>query len=215
MSDTYATPGAIRLTLADECALVTQGLGAMLAAYDDFALVPPSPGGGLATFVDLTLHDAFARLPMCEATVDRLVGRPSGGRYVVYSWNLHSDLANSALARGAAGCLSKSLPPDELVDALRAIAAGETVVRTARSEESREPRLAGLSPRVLEVLGLISAGLTNNEIAEATALSINSIKTYIRAAYRKIGAASRSQAVLWAVRNGCVAEPPTGRLVAV
>jgi DNA-binding CsgD family transcriptional regulator len=65
------------------------------------------------------------------------------------------------------------------------------------------------------VLGLISAGLTNNEIAEATALSINSIKTYIRAAYRKIGAASRSQAVLWAVRNGCVVEPPTGRLVAV
>jgi DNA-binding NarL/FixJ family response regulator len=215
MTDTCATPGAIRLTLADECELVTQGLGAILAAYDDFALVSPSPGGGLATFVDLTLHDAFARLPLCEATMDRLVGRPAGGRYVVYSWNIHADLANSALARGAAGCLSKSLEPDELVEALRAIAAGETVVRTVQSQESRELRLAGLSPRELEMLGLISAGLTNNEIAEATALSINSIKTYIRAAYRKIGAASRSQAVLWAVRNGCVAEPPTGRLVAV
>jgi DNA-binding NarL/FixJ family response regulator len=215
MTDTHATPGAIRLTLADECELVTQGLGAILAAYDDFTLVPPSPGGGLATFVDLTLHDAFARLPLCEATLDRLVGRPAGGRYVVYSWNIHPDLANTALARGAAGCVSKSLPPDELVDALRAIAAGETVVRTVQSEESRELRLAGLSPRELEVLGLISAGLTNNEIAEATSLSINSIKTYIRAAYRKIGAASRSQAVLWAVRNGCVMEPPGGRLVAV
>jgi len=215
MTDTRATPGAIRLTLADECELVIQGLGAILAAYDDFALVPPSPGGGLATFVDLTLHDAFARLPLCEARMDRLVGRPAGGRYVVYSWNIHADLANTALARGAAGCLSKSLEPDELVEALRAIAAGETVVRTAPSEESRELRLAGLSPRELDVLGLISAGLTNKEIAEATALSINSIKTYIRAAYRKIGAASRSQAVLWAVRNGCVAEPPTARLVAV
>jgi DNA-binding NarL/FixJ family response regulator len=215
MTDTHATPGAIRLTLADECELVTQGLAAILAAYDDFTLVPPSPGGGLATFVDLTLHDAFTRLPLCEATVDRLVGRPAGGRYVVYSWNLHADLANIALARGAAGCLSKSLPPDDLVEALRAIAAGETVVRTVQSEESRELRLAGLSPRELEVLGLISAGLTNHEIAQATALSINSIKTYIRAAYRKIGAASRSQAVLWAVRNGCVTEPARGRLVAV
>ena len=65
------------------------------------------------------------------------------------------------------------------------------------------------------MLGLISAGLTNNEIAEATALSINSIKTYIRAAYRKIGAASRSQAVLWAVRNGCVERADKRRLVAV
>lgn len=215
MTDAHATPGAIRLTLADECELVTQGLGAMLAPYDDIALVPPSPGGGLATFVDLTLHDAFARLPLCEATIDRLVGRPAGGRYVVYSWNIHPDLANSALAHGAAGCLSKSLPPDELVEAVRSIAAGETVVRTAQSEKSRELRLAGLSPRELEVLGLISAGLTNLEIAEVTALSINSIKTYIRAAYRKIGAASRSQAVLWAVRNGCVVEPHAGRLVAV
>ena len=215
MTGTHATPGAIRLTLADECELVNQGLGALLAEYDDIALVPSSPGGGLATFVDLTLHDAFARLPVCEATLDRLIGRPAGGRYVVYSWNIHADLANNALARGAAGCLSKSLPADELVDALRAIAAGEQVVRTVPAEESRDVRLAGLSPRELEVLGLIAAGLTNNEIAETTALSINSIKTYIRAAYRKIGASSRSQAVLWAVRNGCVVEPRGTRLVAV
>ena len=215
MTESHATPGAIRVTLADECELVTQGLAALLAPYDDLTLVPSSPGGGLATFVDLTLHDAFARLPMCEATVDRLVGRPAGGRYVVYSWNIHTDLANAALGRGAAGCLSKSLPADDLVEALRAIAAGRVVVGLVEAEESDELTRAGLSPRELEVLGLISAGLTNKEIADATALSINSIKTYIRAAYRKIGAGSRSQAVLWAVRNGCVVEPPGRRLVAV
>ena len=209
------TPGAIRLTLAGECELVTRGLGALLSGHEDLALVPSSPGGGLATFVDLTLHDAFGRLPLCETTMDRLIGRPAGGRYVVYSWNIHPDLAATALAHGAAGCLSKSLAADDLVDALRAIAAGETVVRTVPAEESGDLRLAGLTPRELEVLGLISAGLTNNEIAAATALSINSIKTYIRAAYRKIGAGSRSQAVLWAVRNGCVNEPAGHRLVAV
>ena len=98
--------------------------------------MPSSPGGGLATFVDLTLHDAFARLPLCEATSTVSSAAPPAGGYVVFSWNLHTDLAATALAHGAAGCLSKSLPPDELVDALRAIAAGETVVRTAQSEES-------------------------------------------------------------------------------
>ena len=56
-------------------------------------------------------------------------------------------------------------------------------------------------------MGLIAAGLSNHEIASATGLSINSIKSYIRGAYRKIHVTTRSQAVLWAVRHGCITEP--------
>lgn len=61
---------------------------------------------------------------------------------------------------------------------------------------------AGLSDREEQVLALIAQGLTNQEIADRVFVSINSVKTYIRSAYRKIGVSSRSQAVAWGLRNG-------------
>ncbi len=60
----------------------------------------------------------------------------------------------------------------------------------------------GLSIRECQIITLITGGLTNAEIASETHLSINSVKTYIRSTYRKIGAARRSQAVVWGMRNG-------------
>src|SRR5215207_4819376 len=122
-------PGPVRVTVADECELVCEGLAALLAPYDTVTLVPPAPGGGLATFVDVTLHDTFSRVPLEEDVLDRLANRPSGGRLVVFTWNLQQGLVDIALAHGAAGCLSKCLPAEELADCLLRVAAGETVVR--------------------------------------------------------------------------------------
>jgi DNA-binding NarL/FixJ family response regulator len=200
-------PGPVRVTVADECELVSKGLAALLAPYDDLTLVPSAPGGGLATFVDVTLHDTFARVPLEEDTLDRLANRPSGGRLVVYTWNLQQGLVDVALAHGAAGCLSKCLPAEELAECLLRIATGETVVRGVTNGTSSEAERAALTPREAEVVGLIAAGLSNHEIANATGLSINSVKSYIRGAYRKIHVTTRSQAVLWALRHGCVHEP--------
>lgn len=200
----------MRVTVADECDLVTAGLAALLEAHDEVTLVPPAPGGGLATFVDITLHDAFARVPLDETRLDRLVHRPSGGRLVVYTWNLQQGLVDAAMAHGAAGCVSKYVAGDELVDALVRIADGETVVRGVTTESSMEAERAALTPREAEVVGLIASGLSNHDIACTTGLSINSVKSYIRGAYRKIHVTTRSQAVLWALRNGCVHEPSTG-----
>ena len=72
-------------------------------------------------------------------------------------------------------------------------------------------RAAGLSSREAEIIALITQGLSNQEIADRAYLSINSIKTYIRSAYRKIQVTSRSQAVLWGVENGF--KPDTLRTV--
>jgi DNA-binding CsgD family transcriptional regulator len=207
--------GPVRVTVADDCELVTEGLACLLAPFEALTLVPPAPGGGLATFVHLTLHDTFAQVPLSEPTLDRLVGRPAGGRLVVYTWNLQQELVNVALAHGAAGCLSKRLPAVDLADALLRIADGETVVQGNRAGSSAELEEAGLTPREYEVVGLIAAGLSNQEIAQATGLSINSIKSYIRGAYRKIQVTTRSQAVLWAVRHGCITEPSAYRTVAL
>ena len=67
-------------------------------------------------------------------------------------------------------------------------------------------REEGLTAREAEVLSLITMGLSNQEIAERTLLSLNSIKSYIRSAYRKIDVDSRSKAVLWGVEHGMRAD---------
>jgi DNA-binding CsgD family transcriptional regulator len=68
-----------------------------------------------------------------------------------------------------------------------------------------------LSPREAEIIALIARGLTNQEIAERAHVTINSIKSYIRSAYRKIGVERRTQAVLWAMANGFA--PDTERTI--
>ena len=96
-----------------------------------------------------------------------------------------------------------------------------TAIHEGRTWESRDPEIDddhamptwpgqehGLSARESEMLTFIARGLSNQEIAERAYLSINTVKTYIRTAYRKIGVASRSQAVGWALRNGLYPDPP-------
>ena len=75
------------------------------------------------------------------------------------------------------------------------------MVEAAARPSSSSVDLVGLTGREMEVLELIAEGLTNQEIADRVFISINSVKTYIRSAYRKIGVNSRSQAVAWGLRN--------------
>jgi DNA-binding NarL/FixJ family response regulator len=134
--------------------------------------------------------------------------RDSGAKVVIYSWNLDHRLIDEAIAGGAAGYLSKVLTGPEVVAALERIMAGETVVLPGHHESSEGAagdwpgRRTGLTSREAEVIALITQGLSNEEIAARSYLSVNSIKTYIRSAYRKIGVTGRSQAVLWGVENG-------------
>lgn len=157
-------------------------------------------------------------------------------RQVVYSWSSeHQDVAR-ALRDGAEGFLAKSLPPAELVAALEQIARGHCVVRTAYSTGEgtdgrpgpasgptaglvgatadgagrgtpRRTQGLGLTTRQAEVIGLVASGLSNEEIAGRMFVSINTIKSYIREAYRTMDVTSRSQAVLWALEHGLGALP--------
>ena len=117
-------------------------------------------------------------------------------------------MIRDAVAAGARGYLSKVLTGPEVVAALERVMRGEIVILPGDRETSVDGagdwpgRAAGLSPREAEILALITQGLTNQEIADRVYLSINSVKTYIRTAYRKIGVVRRPQAVLWGVQNG-------------
>ena len=201
----------VRVTLAHECELVTHGFADMLTPYGARVTVVPSDRDGTPpTDVDLTLHDSLAGLHLIPGPQPWVV-LPHSGQLVTYTWNPRPDLVELALASGSRGCLSKSLPAATLVAALEAIHRGQVMVEYGTSARPRRRRPGSgreglLTPRETEIVTLITRGLDNFSIAREASLSINSVKSHIRAAYRKMGVGSRSQAVLWGVRNGYLEE---------
>jgi DNA-binding CsgD family transcriptional regulator len=116
-------------------------------------------------------------------------------------------LLESALEGRLVGWIGADLSPVVIVDALERMARGEVVITTRTG--TRQPRTDPdeLTQRELDVLRLVARGRSNREISTLLALSPNTVKTYIRLAYRRIGVTSRSQAVLWAVGQGLHDEP--------
>jgi NarL family two-component system response regulator LiaR len=196
----------VRVALSNDYHVVLAGVAAMLEPYADYVqVVEITSERRMSEPVDVILYDTFGRLPGDDQKLQRIVAQ-NHAAVVVYSWDSYP--VESALAHGAAGYIHKGLPPDELVKAILAIAHGDyqESPTTATSEDDSMPtwpgREAGLTPRESEILTFIARGLSNDEIARSAYLSINTIKSYIRAAYRKIGVTSRAQAVRWALTNG-------------
>ena len=118
----------------------------------------------------------------------------------------------AALRCGARGALSRRLPQDALLAGIESILEGRDPRQCPPDHSSCHPEIArsGLTEREVDVLCLVADGLTNQEIAERLYLSINTVKTYIRYGYRKIGAERRSHAVIWAERHGLAPPPAVG-----
>ncbi len=202
----HATP-AIRVALIDDCDLVAAGLRHMFAGSGGrMELAGCWHGLEIPRSVDIALYDPLRRRPDEPDVLRRLVHDRRVRRAVVYSWNLLPALMDGALRDGASGYLSKTLGARELVVALERVHAGQLVTvperRTASCGGQWPGREDGLSSREAEVLALITQGMSNSEIAEGMYLSPNSVKSYIRSAYRKIGVARRTQAVSWGMRRG-------------
>ena len=145
--------------------------------------------------VDIVLYDSFAQPESDHDEIGVLVDNPRARRVVVYTWNFHPDLVAAPVEQGAHGYLSKTLPARELVAALEAVHAGEvssaTRRRGARSAVGLDwpGRGEGLTDRESEILALITQGKSNADVAALTYLSPNTVKSYIRIVYRKIGVA--------------------------
>jgi DNA-binding NarL/FixJ family response regulator len=203
-------PVPITVALVNDYDVVLAGLARMLDHYRDRAvIVEIDANEPVEEAVDVVLYDSFAQPESDRDEVATLVANPRSRRVVVYSWNLHPHLIENARRQGAHGYLSKTLSARELVAALEAVHAGEVVISAPPPRRSRSAvgldwpgRTEGLTDREAEVLALITQGMSNAEIAELTFLSPNTVKSYIRTVYRKIGVASRTQAVLWGVAHG-------------
>jgi DNA-binding NarL/FixJ family response regulator len=201
--------GPITVALVDDYDVVLMGVANMFNQYRDRVVIAEIDANmSLEDSVDIVLYDSFAQPESDHEEITTLVSNPRARRVVVYTWNFHPDLIESARAKGANGYLSKTLPARELVTALEAVHAGETVIsdvpaRTRTAIGLDWPgRGEGLSDRESEILALITQGKSNAEVAALTYLSPNTIKSYIRTIYRKIDVASRTQAVLWGVSHG-------------
>lgn len=200
----------IRVALVDDYEVVVRGLDTMLRSYrDTIEVVELDAGTTVGQEVDIAMYDTFANPRGDQEEVRILIANPRVAKVVVYSWNLDADLVTAALSSGASGYLSKALPAKELVAALVAVQSGAQVRpepaegRTSSVIGGDWPgREEGLSAREAEILALITQGLSNHEIADRVHLSINSVKTYIRSCYRRIGVSSRTNAVLWGLEHG-------------
>ena len=205
-----AVKTAIRLAIVDDYAVVVAGVASFLAEQR-IDVVETGTSMPVLSDVDVVLYDTFGQVQGQDLDLEDFV-RDSGAKVVIYSWNLRPDLIEEAIAAGASGYLSKVLTGPVIVEALERIMSGEVVILSGDHETSVDGagdwpgRSAGLSPREAEVVALIARGLSNKQICERAHVSINSIKSYVRSAYRKIGVQSRTQAVLWAVANGFVTD---------
>jgi len=199
----------ITVALVDDYDVVLVGVANILEQYRDRVVVAEIDANkSVADTVDIVLYDAFAQPESDQDEIRVLIDNPRAHRVVVYTWNFHPDLVDSARRLGVHGYLSKTLPARDLVAALEAVHAGEVVVSEppgrARSTSGLNwpGRGDGLTDRESEILALITQGKSNAEVAALTFLSPNTVKSYIRTIYRKIDVGSRTQAVLWGVGNG-------------
>ena len=215
----------IRVLVVDDQALVRAGLGVILDAQDDIEVVGEAADGLEAVEAagrlrpDVVLMDIrMPRLDGLEATRRILAGGSTGGPRVMILTTFDTDEhVFESLRAGASGFLLKDVPRDQLVQAVRTVAAGEallapSVTRRLIEEFSRRPApdersaasLASLTAREREVLDALARGLSNAEMAEALFVGEATVKSHVAHVLMKLGLRDRVQAVIFAYESGVV-----------
>ncbi|MER6973543.1 response regulator transcription factor [Nocardioides sp. NPDC000445] len=175
-----------------------RGIISMLADFPDRVVVTALPSvRSRAPGVDVILYDTFGLYLSDGSDLQHLL-HETDAEVLIFSRDMRPDLRAQAYSLGAHAWVSMSVHAGELVRSIELTAAGEPI----GEHEDRMGTLAGLSTREVEVLALITQGLSNKEIAAKLVVSVNTLKSHIRQAYRKIEVTTRSQAVSWAITHG-------------
>ncbi|VXB28448.1 response regulator transcription factor [Nocardioides sp. AX2bis] len=199
----------LTIAVVNDYPLVVAGLRAVLEPYEARVLVAElDVNTPVVTPVDVVLQDTFGNADGRSPDPRRAMGW-TDAKLVVFSWDTHADQVRKAMAGDVDGYVFKSVTAAELVEAVEQVHRGVRVVPVAIAPTDETAALGrwpgdehGLSGRESEVVALICQGLSNQQISERAYLGINTIKTYIRSAYRKIGVTTRPQAVIWAMSHG-------------
>ncbi len=197
------------VALMNDYEVVVRGLASLLEPFaDELTVVELDVATPTEAAVDIVLYDTFAMSAAGGGAVSEVLRSAHDSALVFYTWSLAPHVIAEAREKGVRGVLSKALSAKTLVECLHRIHQGEVVISLEPSDGTPlvpgdwPGKQRGLTAREAEVVALIAQGLSNQQIAETTYLSINSIKSYIRSAYRTMGVSTRSQAVRWCLERG-------------
>lgn len=197
----------IRILIADDHAIVRTGLASLLGRKPDLEVVGEAEDGEAAVAETLRLKPDVVVMDLlmprtngAEATAAIHARQPETKILILTSFGDANDI-RIALGNGATSAAVKSLPNAELVDVIRATAAGTRFLspEVAQLLAADEP-ITDLSPRQRQILESIARGLSNAQIALLLGISPESVKTHVANLFAKIGAANRSEAVAIALR---------------
>jgi DNA-binding NarL/FixJ family response regulator len=214
----------VRVLIADDQTLVRSGFRMILAA-DGIEVVAEATNGSEAvdavrrTLPDVVLMDVrMPEMDGLEATRRILTGGPAEPQVIILTTFDLDQYVYAALSAGASGFLLKDVTPEQLVAAVRTVRAGDALLSPAITRRlvarfalphgdttTAHRDLASLTPRELEVLGLVARGLSNSELAEQLHLSGATVKTHVGRILAKLGLRDRVQAVIVAYDTGLVA----------
>ncbi|HSR33736.1 MAG TPA: response regulator transcription factor [Anaerolineae bacterium] len=211
--------GPIRIVIADDHTIVRKGIRAVLRNLPDIEVVGEASNGREAIAKvnelqpDVVLMDlVMPQLDGIEAILRLQIDQPQVRILVLTSFS-SEDKIFPAIKAGALGYHLKDSGPEELVQAIREVYRGESslhpviarkVLQELSHPSERPPTPDPLTPREVEVLRFVAQGLSNQEIAEALVISETTVRTHVSNILSKLHLASRTQAALYALREGLV-----------
>ncbi len=217
------TGETIRVLLADDHAVVRQGTRELLDREEGIDVIAEASDGKEAVQLaikerpDVVVMDfAMPQLNGIEATRQIKAVAPGIAVLVLTAYDSHQYIF-AFLEAGAAGYLLKDVQVDELVQAIRAVHAGESILHPAIArkvvDRFAQPQekiysvpvgLDQLTERELEVLRLAAKGMSNREIAQELIISVRTVQTHLTNVFNKMGVGSRTEAVVHALRKGLI-----------
>lgn len=209
----------IRLLLADDHKMVREGLKAFFAPNEDFEVVAEAVDGleavekAVQIKPDIILLDLLMPNMNGVEAATQIKNKFPDARIIIITSSLEETQVIASIKAGASGYLLKDSSPDEIEDAIKKVHRGETafpsritsiMVKELNKPQQPETKCATLTEREADILKLVAAGHSNQEIADRLFLSVWTVRTYVTGILDKLGVENRTQATLYALREGLV-----------
>lgn len=212
MSTDGVEPRKVKVVLVDDHAVIRAGLQQLLAGTDDIEVVGQAQNGAEAlevvrgTMPDVVLMDL--QMPGVDgvSATRNIMAENLGVDVLVLTSFSDSERIVGALDAGAVGYLLKDADPEDVLEGIRAVSRGESPIHPKAARALLGSRAGSsqvqVTARETEVLKLVREGLANKQIARRLEISERTVKAHLTSAFSRIGVKDRTQAALWAERNG-------------